>query len=118
MVKWIIHLKDGRTLTDKDAFPHEVPSDQITSVERIVNSRAYTICNSPVFKNYFVKSTAAQTFALLSGHQEPPTVLERIIGCYVEGKEGPIRLELKIDPRTGNVKLVAIPVDRITKDGM
>jgi len=118
MTKWIIHLKDGRTLTDKDAFPHEVPSDEITSVERIVNGRVYTICRSPLLTNFFVKTTAARTLSLTSGQPSTPMILERIIGCYIEGKDGPIRLELKINPENGNCKLVAIPVKKITKDGM
>ena len=118
MVRWIIHLKNGKTLTDKDAFPHEIPSEQITSVERIVNGRVYTICGSSVLKNFFVKTTAAQTLSLTSGQPTEPTVLERIIGCYIEGKDGPVRLELKINPANGNCKLVAVPVEKITKDGM
>jgi len=117
MVQWIIHLKDGRTLTDKEALPNDIPSEEISSVERIVNGRAYTIYGSPVLKNFFVKTTAAQTLAVTSGKVEPPTILERIIGCFIEGKNGPIRLELSIDPIHGHCKLNAIPVKKVTKDG-
>ena len=117
MAKWLIHLTDGRTLTDKDAYPHDVPSDQITSVERIVDNRVYTICGSPVLKNFFVKTTAAQSLSLVGKGVRPPEILERIIGCYIEGKNGPVRLELVISPSTGNCKLIAIPVRKITKDG-
>jgi len=42
---------------------------------------------------------------------------EKIIGCFLKGESGPIRLELSIDPRTGNCKLMATPVKKITKDG-
>lgn len=117
MTKWLIHLKDGRTLTDKDAYPHDVPAGQITSVERIINGKAYTICGSPVLKNFFVKTTAARMLSLVGKGVRPPEIMERIVGCFIEGKDGPIRLELMIQPSTGNCKLVAVPVKKITKNG-
>ena len=115
--RWIIHLKDGRTLTDRDAYPHDISNEQITSVERIVNGKVYTIKNSPVLKNFFVKSTEGKTLALFTGGTRPAVVYERILGCFVEGKDGPIRLELTVDARTGNCKLIAVPTKKITKDG-
>jgi len=117
MVEWLIHLKNGKTLTDKDAYPHEIPSEQITSVERIVKGRTYTICSSPVLRNFFVKTTAARTMSLVGKGVREQQVLERIIGCYVVSKDKPVRIELCIDPHGGNCKLIATPVKVITKDG-
>jgi len=111
LAKWIIHLKDGRTFTDRDGYPWNFPQDQISSVERVINGRTYTICGSPLFKNFFVKTTAGQTISLVGGGvPSKPTVMERILGCYIEGKDGPIRLELSVDPATGNCKLNAFKV--------
>ena len=116
MVEWIIHLKNGSTLTDKDVYPSDVPSDQITSVERIISGRAYTICGSPALHNFFVKTTASKVLPLYASDDDTPTeILERIIGCFVVS--GPTRIELCIDPNTGNCKLVATPVKVVTKDG-
>jgi len=117
MVEWIIHLKNGKTLTDKDAYPSDIDSSEISSVERIVNGRVYTICGHPSLKNFFVKTTAARLISLVGGGVRPPQIMERILGCFIETKEGPVRLELVIDPNKGNCKLVATKVKQITKDG-
>ena len=118
MAEWIIHLKDGRTFTDKDGYPWDFPQDQITSVERIVNGKAYTICNSPFLKNFFVKTLAGQTISLMGGGPpSAPVIMERILGCFIETKQGFIRLELAINPSTGSCKLIAIPTKEISKDG-
>jgi len=117
MTEWIIHLKNGRTLTDKDAYPSDVDSKEISSVERIINGKTYTICNHPFFSNFFVKTTAARMLSLVGKGVRPPQIMERILGCYVVTEAGPVRLELVINPHNGNCKLTAIKVDKMTKDG-
>lgn len=117
MVRWIIHLKSGKSFTDKDGLPSDYPQDQITSVERIISDRHYVICNSPFFRNFFVKTSASQTYTLIGGGPPgKPVVTERILGCYFETKDGPVRLELAVDPN-GNCKLSTKKVKKVTLDG-
>ena len=117
MTEWIIHLKNGKSLTDKDAYPSDIDSNTISSVERIVDGRTYTICNHPSFSNFFVKTTAARLISLVGKGVRPPEILERILGCHILTEKGPIRLELVINPQTNSCKLTAVKVAKITKDG-
>lgn len=112
----MIHTKNGQTYTSRDAYPWDVPEDEITSVERIVDGTVYTIKKSKSLHHFFVKTTAGKTFSPFSGSTED-VIHERIIGCYIDGKDGPVRLEMVVDPNTGNVKLSATKVSRVRKDG-
>ncbi len=122
-VLWIIHVKDGRSFTQKDGTPDEViknndlAEDDITSVERIVDGKVYTITKSRELHTFFVMSTGSLEMSMTRGSYTPQQIDERILGCYVDGKDGPIRLQLIVDAHTGNVKLVAAKVDKATKDG-
>lgn len=116
-VLWMIHLRDGRTIKNENIW--DVPEDEITSIERVVDGKLYTIRKSPALTNFFVKTTSGQELRMLPGKNivSPPVIVERIVGAYVKPSDKPVRIELAIDPKTGNVKLSCFPVKEITKDG-
>lgn len=122
-IKWLIHLKDGVTRTSVESYPHDIPQDQITSVERIVDVYPRTplvasILKSDVLTNFFVKTSASRAMSPMGGGGSSPTIIEeRIVGAFIPPNKSPIRLELSVEPRTGNVKLRAIKVPRMSKDG-
>ena len=116
--KWLIHLKDGRTLTEKDCYPHEVDPEQITSVERVEGDMVITIMKSPCLTHPFVKSSASQDMNPFDGYISPAIVEERILGGWIPPSDKWTRVELVIVPNIRNVKLRAIEVDRMRKDGL
>ena len=121
-VKWLIHLKDGKTLTSNDCYPHDVPQETITSVERIVElpggrTQVASVLKSEVLTNFFVKTTASKEMRPFGGSPSPTVVEERIVGAFVLPQETPVRLELIID-KTGKVKLRTHRVNIMRKDGL
>ncbi len=101
----MIHLNDGSTLTDADVYPHEVDSELITSVERVVGGRTMTIKKSPFIENFFIGTEASIDFKVLGrgGGPAPATqTLKRILGCYIKDSDPPIQCQYSMDPRTGN----------------
>lgn len=118
MNRWCIHLKDGKTLTDREHYPHEVDQEKITSVERIEGDLVVTILKSECLSNFFVKTAASQDMDPFSGKAAPVRVEEKIVGAFILPQEKPIRIELAIVPGTRNVKLRVFPVNILRRDGL
>jgi len=124
--RWLIHMKDGKTLTDQDCFPHELnimaergysPED-ITSVERLIKGRHLTIKKSKFIDTFFVASEEAVDVKMGGPHQAPPMVTKRMIGCYIKGTDPPLQVRLTMDPRSFNTKLEFIRVEKISRTGI
>jgi hypothetical protein len=120
--RWIIHTKDGKSYTDATHLPSDVPDDQITSVERVVNGKSIVIKKNPDLYFFFVKATESKdlviTFEGAQGPVDRPKVVEALaIGCHLGQPPNVYRLELECDPRTGNVLLQIQKVKEATKDG-
>jgi len=123
---WLIHMKDGVTLTDADCFPHEVEvmqqrgysSDDMTSVERIIRGKHLTIKKSVFIDTFFVATEEGIDMKMLPGRQAPPIITKRIIGCYVKDADPPLQVRLIMDPRTYDTKLKFIRVKKKTLRGI
>ena len=98
----MIHLRDGSTLTDADVYPHEVDSELITSVERVVRGSTMTIMKSPFIEDFFVGTEASIDFKMMGGARSDTETLKRILGCYVKDSDPPIQCQFSMDPRTHN----------------
>lgn len=128
MARWLIHLKDGKTLTDEHCDLHDEEEllrqgyspDDVTSVERIVNGRHLTIKKSEFIEWFWVGSEESVdlNIAGASSSASPPIVTKRIIGCYIKGVEPPLQARLTMDPRTYNVDLEFIRVKEKTRPGI
>lgn len=119
MNMWLIHTKSGKTFTSKTHYPWDVPEDEITSIERIVDSKSIAIKKQPGLHHFFVKSTESRDFVMmgLKKGARPPVVEARAVGCHIGEGDNVYRIELECDPRTGNVLLDVKKVKRATKDG-
>lgn len=103
MSMWMIHKKDGTTLTDADCYPHEVDSELITSVERNVGGWVMTILKSPYIEGFFIGSEASIDFMFMgpgAGTARPAETTKRILGCYIKNTDPPIQCQFVMDPRT------------------
>ncbi len=117
----MIHLNDGTTLTDADVYPHEVDSELITSVERVVRGRTMTIKKSPFIENFFVGTEASIDFKMLgrgAGTGSATSTLKRILGCYVKDSDPPIQCQFSMDPRTYNTIVDFFVVHRKAVEGI
>jgi len=117
----MIHLRDGTTLTDADVYPHEVDSELITSVERVVGSRTITIKKSPFVEDFFVGTEASVDFKMMgrgAGSASPTQTLKRILGCYVKDSDPPIQCQFSMDPRTYNTLLEFFEVHEKAVEGI
>jgi len=117
----MIHLKDGTTLTDADCYPHEVDSELITSVERVVGGRTMTIKKSPFVEDFFVGTEASVDFKMMgrgAGTALPPLTTKRILGCYVKGSDPPIQCQFSMDPRTHNTIVELFEVRGKAREGI
>lgn len=106
----MIHLSDGRTLTEKDCLPHEVEDfdvkqEDITSVERVVEGRTMTIKKSDFIDTFFIASEEFIDVKMAPGPQRPPEVTKRMIGCYVKNTTPPLQCRMTMDPRTFDANL-------------
>jgi len=123
---WLIHMKDGVTLTDADCFPHEVEvmkqrgylPDDITSVERIIHGKHLTIKKSPFIDTFFVATEEGIDMKMVPGAKMPPVVTKRMLGCYVKDTDPPLQTRLIMDPRTYDTKLKFIRVTKKTLRGI
>lgn len=116
---WNIHLRDGTTLTEKDCVPHRADiQDEITSLERIEGPVVFSIKHTKALHFFFAKRDASQDMSPFSGKVDPAKVELSTIGVYVLPNKKPVRLDLMVVPGTTNVRLVAIEVDKIRKDGL
>jgi len=120
---WVIHLKNGKTLTSDECCPHEVPQDEITSCERISETKSgnlvTSIMKSDVLTDFFVKTSANKPMQMFGGQAAPVIIDERILGAFIPPQDTPVRLELITEPGTGRVKLRAIKVAKeYRKDGL
>lgn len=117
----ILHFKDGSTLTDKEVYPHEISEEQlanITSVERVVAGWHLTILKSESIKSFFIITEAFQNMVLRTGTQGPPPKISlRVLGCYLEDSDPPVKILLGMDPRTKQVVLEGIHVKNFRPDG-
>ncbi len=126
MPRWLIHMKNGETLTDADCFPHEVTvmeqmgysGSDITSVERIIRGKHLTIKKSQFIDTFFVATEEGLDVKMGSFHQAPAIVTKRILGCYVRNTEPALQVRLIMDPRTHNTKLKFIRVKKKTLKGI
>jgi len=116
---WLIHTKSGKTYTSKEKYPWDVPEEEITSVERIVDGKSVSIRKHPDLHHFFVKSTESRDFVMMGPNPgaRPPVVEARAVGCHIGTAPNIYRLELACDPRTGNVCLTVQKVKEATKDG-
>jgi len=117
----MIHLRDGSTLTDADVYPHEVDSELITSVERVVRGRTMTIKKSPFVEDFFVGTEASVDFMMMgrgAGSGSAAETLKRILGCYVKDSEPPIQCQFSMDPRTCNTLVEFFEVHRKAAEGI
>lgn len=117
----MIHLRDGSTLTDADVYPHEVDSELITSVERVVSGRTMTIKKSPFVEDFFVGTEASVDFKMMgrgAGAGSAPETLKRILGCYVKDSEPPIQCQFSMDPRTCDTLVEFFEVHRKAAEGI
>ena len=121
MPQWMIHLRDGSTLTDADVYPHEVDSELITSVERVVGGRTMTIKKSPFVEDFFVGTEASVDFKMMgpgAGSGSATETLKRILGCYVKDSDPPIQCQFSMDPRTCNTLVEFFEVHRKAVEGI
>jgi len=124
--KWMIHLDDGKTLTDADCFPHEVEvleklgytPENITSIERVISGRLLTIKKSPFIDKFFVATEEGQDVSMAGGPISPPIISKRIIGCHLLNSDPAIQCRLVMDPRNFNVTLKFIEVQKPTRKGI
>jgi len=117
----MIHLRNGSTLTDADVYPHEVDSELITSVERVVGGRTMTIKKSTFVEDFFVGTEASVDFKMMgrgAGSASATETLKRILGCYVKDSEPPIQCQFSMDPRTGNTLVEFFEVYRKAAEGI
>jgi len=117
----MIHLRDGSTLTDADVYPHEVDSERITSVERVVSGRTMTIMKSPFVEDFFIGTEASVDFKMMgrgAGSGSPTETLKRILGCYVKDSDPPIQCQFSMDPRTCNSLVEFLEVHRKAPEGI
>jgi len=117
----MIHLRDGSTLTDADVYPHEVDSELITSVERVVRGRTITIMKSPFIEGFFVGTEASIDFKMMgrgAGSASATETLKRILGCYVKDSDPPIQCQFSMDPRTFNTLVEFFEVHRKAAEGI
>ena len=121
MPEWMIHLVDGETLTDDHCYPHEVDSDRITSVERIIRGRTLTIKKSPLIEDFFIGTEASADFMMMgagAGGTSNRQILKKILGCYIKDSDPPIQCQFAMDPRSHNTILEFFEVHRKTARGI
>ena len=114
-------MVDGTTLTDDDCYPHEVDSEKITSVERIIRGRTLTIKKSPLIEDFFIGTEASADFIMMGRGQGSTTnreVLKKILGCYIKDADPPIQCQFSMDPRSHNTILEFFAVHRKTPRGI
>ena len=125
MAKWMIHMSDGKTLTDADCFPHEdkimgnlgYSPDNITSVERVVGGRTLTILKSTYVDTFFVASEASRDWSF-GGAALPTEMQKQWIGCYLKDSDPPIQCNLIMNAKSFDVTLDCYEVKAKTKKGI
>lgn len=126
MPQWLIHLNDGKTLTDADCYPHEVEvleklgysPESLTSVERVINGRHLTIKKSPLIDSFFVGTEVARDMRMTKGPQPPAVITKRLLGCYLLNSDPIVQVRLNMDPRNFDVDLKFLEIVRKTKRGI
>jgi len=120
MPLWMIHLRDGRTLTDEHASPDEIEDELITGVDRLIEGKLLTVTKSGFAENLFVGTEEYQDVMLGGTHatQTGPTITKRILGGYIKGTNPPLQFRLTMDPRTLNTELRFIRVKKMTRKGI
>lgn len=122
----MIHLKDGKTLTDADCYPHETEvmanlgysQDDITSVERVVGGRILTIKKSPLIEDFFVATDVGADMRMTPGPQPPPEITKRTLGCYLKNSEPAIQCNLMMNAKSYDAWLECFAVAKKTRKGI
>lgn len=126
----MIHLDDGKTLTDEHLYPpghKQLELDlrgrgytlqSITSVERLIKGRHLTIMKSPFTEMFFVSTDMGADMRMTAGPQPPPEVLKRTIGCHLIGSDPPVQCRLTMDPNNFDVNLSFFEVVEATVQGI
>jgi hypothetical protein len=122
----MIHLKDGKTLTNADCFPHETEvmaklgysPDDITSVERVVDGRILTIKKSALVEDFFVATDVGADMRMIPGPQPPPEITKRTLGCYLKDSDPPVQCNLVMNAKSYDVWLECYVVEKKTKKGI
>lgn len=122
----MIHLRDGKTLTDADCFPHEVEvmaklgygPDDITSVERVVDGRILTIKKSDLVGDFFVATEVGADMRMTPGPQPPPEITKRTLGCHLKNSDPPIQCKLIMNAKSYDVWLECYEVEKMTRKGI
>lgn len=97
----LVHLVDGRTLTDQDCYIHEVDPNLITSVERVVQGRHLTILKSPLVESFFIGTEAEGSLPCnMPGMSVVNAIALRWVGCFLKDTDPPIQCELTYEPNT------------------
>jgi hypothetical protein len=102
VIRWLIHLKDGRTILD-DQGPEvdQVNPDQISSLELLSPHGNKVIVKScSAFKDFHTLVTASEYLNYSSG-QQAHTEDERILGFTVDNTV----ITVTIDCKTNNIKI-------------
>jgi hypothetical protein len=127
MIQWIVHLRDGKSLTDEILYPHEVEkleqqgykAEDITSVDRIVKGKTLTL-KATGLENFFVGTDEGIDIALAGANmqQKPAEVTKRFLGGYIKNQEPYIQVRLGMDPRSQAIFVEVLKVKEKTKVGI
>lgn len=104
-IMYIVHFKNGTTKVVNDGepgapYPEQLDTREVSSIERVIDGRVYTIKNHPDIDSFFVKTTAQVDFNPFTTTRTEQ-ITERILGCVI----GDHILELIITPHNGHCKL-------------
>lgn len=94
---FIVHLRDGKTLTEKDTVWRDLPIQDITSLQLYRGGKHYTI--SVDGKNVKLIQVKRATLDMVLGTNE---ITERVIGFIIEDKYA---VKMEVDEMTGDVRL-------------
>ena len=113
MVLWRVKTREK---TVEDVEPHKVEGE-ILSVERYVGGRVFRIPMKPYLASPYMKTDACFSMSM-NGKGGGNRVTGRIVGVHLKPKSDRFyRLELHVDPSTGNCQLNVVEVDKVTDDG-
>lgn len=126
--QWIVHLRDGKSLTDEILYPHEVEileqqgykAADISSVDRIVKGKTLTL-KAAGLENFFVGTDEGIDIALAGTNmkQKPAEVTKRFLGAYIrDHKEPYIQVRLGMDPRSEAIFVEIFKVKDKTRVGI
>jgi len=127
MVQWVIHLKDGESLTDDVLYPHEMeilkargyePGD-ITAVDRIVGGTTLTL-RAQGLDTFFVGTDTSLDLAVAGAimKSRSPEITKRFLGAYIKDVDPPLQVRLGMDPRSKNIFVETVKVKNKAPTGI